>query len=84
MTYRVFIYPSVQKELERLPQEDYERVRDVLLSLAQDPRPPGCTKLRKREGWRVRQGDYRVIYAIDDAGANVTVLRVRHRRDAYR
>jgi mRNA interferase RelE/StbE len=54
MNYRVFILPSEQKELERLPEGEHERVRDLMLALAQDPRPPGCTKLRNREGWRVR------------------------------
>ncbi len=84
MNYRVFILPSAQKELEHLPLEDYERVRDAMLALAQNSRPPGCAKLRGREGWRVRQGDYRIIYEIDDKQTTVTVLRIKHRRDVYR
>ncbi len=77
MNYRVFILPSAQKELEYLPLEDYERVRDAMLALAQNSRPPSCAKLRGREGWRVRQGDYRIIYEIDDKQSTVTVLRIK-------
>ena len=84
MNYRVFILPSAQKELERLPQATFERVRNAVLTLAHDPRPPGCSKLKGREGWRVREGDYRVLYEIDDQQRTVTVLRIRHRRDVYR
>ncbi len=84
MKYRVLIIPSAQKELAALPQGTYESVRDAILALGQDPRPPGCIKLSAREGWRIRQGDYRVIYEIDDGPKTVTVLRVRHRREAYR
>jgi mRNA interferase RelE/StbE len=84
MNYRVFILPSAQRELERLPEGDYERVRDVMLALEQDPRPPGCTKLRNREGWRVRQGDYRILYEIDDKQTTVTVVSIGHRREVYR
>jgi mRNA interferase RelE/StbE len=84
MTYRVFIVPGAQKQLARLPKGDYAAVRDAILALAQDPRPPGCTKLTGREGWHIRHGDYRVIYEIDDPAQRVTVLRVRHRREVYR
>lgn len=83
MNYRVFILPSAQKELERLPRGDYQRVRDVVLALAKNPRPPGCAKLRNREAWRVRQGDYRILYEIDDEQTSVTVASIGHRRDVY-
>lgn len=83
MNYRVFIIPKAQKELERLPKEMYDRILAAILDLEQNPRPPGSKKLSGREGWRIREGDYRVIYEIDDAARTVTVLRVRHRRDVY-
>ncbi len=84
MSYRVLILPHAEKALEQLPRKDYVAVRDAILALATDPRPPGCSKLQGREGWRIRQGDYRVIYEIDDRQQTVTILRVRHRRDVYR
>lgn len=83
MNYRVLITPRAQKELERLQGGDYERVKAGILGLAQVPRPPGAKKLSGRDGWRIRQGDYRVIYEIEDLQKTVTVLRVRHRREAY-
>jgi mRNA interferase RelE/StbE len=83
MNYRVFILPKAQRELERLPKETYERIKAAILALAQNPRPPGCKKLSGRDYWRIREGDYRVIYEIEDGAKNVTVLRVRHRRDVY-
>jgi mRNA interferase RelE/StbE len=83
VNYRVFILPRAQKEWERLPKADYWHVKVAILALAQNPRPPGSKKLSGRDGWRIRQGDYRVIYEIDDDAKTVTVLRVRHRREAY-
>ena len=73
-----------QKTLARLPQQDYERVRDAIGALGEDPRPAGCRKLAGRDGWRIRIGQYRVIYEIKDTIRVVTVLDVGHRRDIYR
>jgi mRNA interferase RelE/StbE len=84
MTYTVLILRRAQRELQRLPQEDYERVREALRGLAQHPRPPGCLALTGRAGWRIRIGDYRVIYEIDDMQHTVTIVHVGHRRDVYR
>jgi mRNA interferase RelE/StbE len=83
MSYEVLILRRAQKELADLPKVDYSRVRDAVAALANDPRPAGCRKLVGREGWRIRSGDYRVIYEIDDAGEKVTVLHIGHRRDVY-
>jgi mRNA interferase RelE/StbE len=66
-----------------LPVEIYERVRDDIRYLAENPRPPGCLKLTNREGWRIRVSSYRVIYEIDDEQKIITVLQVGHRRDIY-
>ncbi len=84
MSYTLLILRRAQKELARLPSETYERVRDAIRALSQDPRPPGCLKLAGREGWRIRVSDYRVIYEIDDQRHIVTVLHIGHRRDVYR
>ena len=72
-----------QEDLEQLSDAAYERIRDTIRGLAEDPRPPGCAKLTAREAWRLRVGDYRVIYEIDDAARVVAVLHVGHRRDVY-
>ena len=84
MNYAVFILRRAQKELADLPREAFEQAKQSILRLAKEPRPVGCRKLTGREGWRMRVGDYRVIYEIDDAQRTVTVLHVGHRRDVYR
>jgi mRNA interferase RelE/StbE len=84
MTYTVLILRRAQRELQRLPQDDYERVREAMHRLAHNPRPAGCLALTGRAGWRIRVGDYRVIYEIDDVQHTVTILHVGHRRDVYR
>ena len=84
MTYRVSILRRAQRELARLSSEQYEAVRDAIRALAVEPRPTGTRKLTGRDGWRIRIGDYRVIYEIDDDRRVVTVLDVGHRRDIYR
>ena len=84
MRCTVQILRRAQRALSALPQRDFERIRDAIFALADDPRPPGCAKLSGREAWRIRVGQYRVIYEIDDANRIVTVLDIGHRRDVYR
>lgn len=84
MPHRVEIAGAAIKVLARLPGDALARVSVVVDELAQHPRPPGCVKLRPNGPYRIRVGDYRVLYDIDDTTRLVTVLRVRHRRDAYR
>jgi len=82
--YEIQILRRAQRSLARLPEKEYERVRDAIRALADEPRPPGCRKLTGRDGWRIRIGQYRVIYEIDDTVRILTVLVVGHRRDVYR
>jgi mRNA interferase RelE/StbE len=82
--YTVGIKQRARKALARLPDADYRRVLAAIYALADDPRPPGCKKLVDRDGWRIRVGDYRVIYNIDDTALVVTVVEEGHRRDVYR
>jgi mRNA interferase RelE/StbE len=84
MSLTVFILRRAQKELAQLPPTAYGRVKTAILKLSENPRPKGCRKLAGREGWRIRVGDYRVIYEIDDEQQIVTVLHVGHRGDVYR
>ncbi|MCX6842927.1 MAG: type II toxin-antitoxin system RelE/ParE family toxin [candidate division WOR-3 bacterium] len=83
MSYAVSILRRAQKELGQLSSPSFERVCDAIRPLAGNPRPPGCRKLVGRDGWRIRVGDYRVIYQIDDPARSVLVLHVGHRRDIY-
>ena len=84
MKYRISILRRAQKALADLQKEDYQRVRDSIKNLAEEPRPSGCSKLSGRQGWRIRVGSYRVIYEIDDLEKVVTVLDIGHRREIYR
>ena len=84
MTYTIAILRRAQRALQRLSHEDYERVREAIRALAQNPRPTGCLALTGRAGWRLRVGNYRVIYEINDVQHTVTILHVGHRRDVYR
>ena len=84
MNYSLFILPRAQKELAQLSAGPFARVRDAIRGLTNDPRPPGCLKLTGRDGWRLRVGEFRVIYEIDDEHRLVTELNVGHRRDVYR
>jgi mRNA interferase RelE/StbE len=83
VSYEVFIARKANKAIARLPDMAYQRVKDAIADLANDPRPPGCTKLSGREGYRIRIGDYRVIYRVNDQVRLVEVFRVAHRGDAY-
>ena len=84
MSYSIQVLRRAQKELAQLPKQEYERIKEVVQNLSQDPRPQGCKKLTGREGWRIRVGDYRVIYEIDDGQNKLTVLHIGHRRDVYK
>ncbi len=83
MTYRIEILPVASREIRKLPPEAKRRVQAVVELLAEDPRPPAAKKLVARPEWRVRTGDYRVIYRIDDDVLTVVVVRAGHRRDIY-
>ena len=83
--YRVFLERAAEKDLKRLSPKLHNRIISAIQKLAKNPRPPGCRKLTGTEAdWRVRLGDYRVIYEIDDDAGVLRINRVRHRRDAYR
>ena len=82
--YRLTISRQASKEFEALPAEVIERVRQKIRALATTPRPPGSKKLRDTQRtWRIRIGDWRVLYEIDDARKLVDVAAIRHRSKAY-
>ena len=84
MSYDLSINRRAQKQINRLPAEIRQRVRRSVLDLAQNPRPAGTRRLQGRAGWRIRIGDYRAIYEIDDERRVIEVLNVAHRRESYR
>jgi len=84
MSYALTYKPSVERELMRLPREILGRADAAIQKLGQVPRPPGCIKLAGVDAYRVRVGDYRIIYSIDDASRVVVIQAVRHRREVYR
>lgn len=84
MNYSLFIRKKAQKELAGLSKEDYQHIKEAIYRLSDTPRPDGCRKLKGRDGWRIRVGDYRVIYEIDDNQKSILILHIGHRRDIYR
>ena len=85
MTYSIEISSPADKALEKLPKTTRLRIVGASELLSVDPRPPGAKMLRGGEHgrWRVRIGDYRIVYAIEDGRLLVLVLRIAHRREAY-
>jgi len=83
VSYRIVIKKSAAKEIEALPQKDRLRVIERILLLAEDPRPPGSKKLSRQEKYRIRQGNYRILYQIVDDELLVIVVKIGHRRDVY-
>ena len=83
--YRVLLERAAEKDLARLSSVIHDRIIAAIRALAANPRPPGCRKLTGSENdWRIRVGDYRVVYEISDEIRIVRVNRIRHRREVYR
>ncbi len=83
MSYEVGIVRSAEKEMDRLPGTVHARLSKRILSLQDNPRPRGVRKLSGREEYRLRVGDYRILYLIDDRNRVVTILAVGHRQEVY-
>jgi mRNA interferase RelE/StbE len=84
LSYSISIHPAAIKQLHRLSTEAQRRIRPKIDALAENPRPPGCKKLTASdEFYRIRIGDYRVIYSIEDKRLLVLVVKVGHRGDVY-
>jgi mRNA interferase RelE/StbE len=82
--YSVELKPSARKELEKLPDKLIERIFPKLEALAYEPRPKGCKKLKGgHQEWRIRVGEYRVVYTIYDVKLRVSVTRIRHPSEVY-
>ena len=84
MSYTVILKRSAERELDRLPAQTHERIASKLLELEDNPRPHGVQKLHGQDRYRIRIGDYRVLYVIDDRAHTVEIVAVGHRREIYR
>ena len=82
--YEIFFKESVYKELKSIPKIDLKKILSQIEQLADDPRPTGCRKLTGFELYRVRQGQYRIVYSIQDNRLLINVVKIGHRKDVYR
>ncbi len=84
MNWRIDIARDARKELAALPQQVQVRIAKAILALEHNPFPPGAKKLKNRDGWRIRVGDYRVLYLVDGKAKSVGIGNIGHRREIYR
>lgn len=84
VSYNLIIKRSAEKDFKPIPKEDRKRLIMKIRQLSVEPRLVGAEKLKGQEYWRIRQGDYRIVYAIDDTSKTVVVERVGHRKEIYR
>lgn len=83
-SYKIVIKKSATKEIERIEKKDRIRIIEKIRTLALDPHPTGCKKLSGQEKYRIRQGNYRILYQVIDTKLIVNAVKVGHRRDVYK
>ncbi|HUT08601.1 MAG TPA: type II toxin-antitoxin system RelE/ParE family toxin [Candidatus Latescibacteria bacterium] len=81
--YELFLLPPAQKDLDKLEAPAFARIIKKLRALSEDARPSGCLKLTVEDGYRIRIGEYRILYRIDDPSKRIFVYRIKHRKDVY-
>ncbi|MCJ7565251.1 MAG: type II toxin-antitoxin system RelE/ParE family toxin [Candidatus Aminicenantes bacterium] len=81
--YELLLLPAAQKDLDNLEAPVFARILKKIRALSKDARPPGCLKLTDEDGYRIRTGDYRILYRIDDALKRIYIYRIKHRIDVY-
>ena len=82
MTYRLVVEQRLDKDTRRLPHADRKKIDQAILDLASNPRPHGCKKLTDNEGYRIRVGNYRVLYTIDDQSKTIVIYRIKVRNES--
>jgi len=82
--YRLKVIAQAQKDLDTFQAKAFEKIKKRILSLSNNPRPFGAIKLTQEEGYRIRVGDYRILYRIDDRQKEVIIYRIKHRKEVYR
>ena len=83
-SYRVAFKSSAEKELRAIPKPDIRRIAEKISALAEEPRPRGCEKLSGQRRYRLRQGNWRIVYEISDESRSVLIFKIGHRREVYR
>jgi len=81
LSYRILVEKRVKKETQKIPHSDREKIDHAILSLALNPRPDGCKKLTEKSGYRIRIGNYRVLYMIDDENKVIIIYRIKFRNE---
>lgn len=81
--YELLLLPAAQKDLDKLDAQVFARIIKKIRTLSKDARPPDGLKLTDEDGYRIRTGDYRILYRIDDALKRIYIYRIKHRKDAY-
>jgi mRNA interferase RelE/StbE len=84
MKYALKIIPKAQKDFDNIRGKDFDFIRNKIFSLSKNPRPFGCQKLTKEDGYRIRSGDFRILYRVDDPAKEIIIYRIKHRKEAYR
>jgi len=84
VTYHVEVTTSAFRSLQKLDHRDRPRIQGAIALLGKDPKPPGSRPLKGRPGFRVRVGDYRILYTVNDTTVTIVVVAIGHRRDIYR
>lgn len=84
MAYKIIVKPSAQKDLDKLSDKELKRIVSRLEQLKINPRPIGVQKLSDEEGYRLRSGNYRILFIINDKIKNIFIFRIKHRKDVYK
>ena len=82
--HEISIIPSARKDLDDLDKKGFIQIKNKIISLASNPRPSGSLKLTAEEGYRIRSGNYRILYRIDDKNRMIYIYRIKHRKESYR
>lgn len=82
--YKIEVRNKARKQILKIPPPHFERIKAHINELAKNPRPSNAIKLKGETAYRMRVGDYRILYEIDDTVQEIIIYRVRHRRDVYR
>ena len=83
-SYRLLLKKSAERELRKIPKTDLQRITERIKELAALPRPSCSEKLAGQDSYRIRQGDYRIVYTVDDAHRLIEIIKIGHRREVYR
>jgi len=82
--YQIKLDKRVEKELDKIPEKMFDKIEKLILSLKDNPRPLGVKKLTNQEHWRIRVGEYRILYEIDDKDEVIAIFKIKHRKDVYK